>query len=156
MGIIAAMPREPDMANRIQGLSIPEIKDGLARVLLRVSRDVKFRERKLRAGPMLNAVVVHFLTLDEASQDAIVADGLKRFEELLSHDEPRDDLVSPSAGDPPADPPGRGESRELPTAVWNRRVTGKGKVAKSGDNVGERLHGDDEPVRKGRHSPRRK
>lgn len=153
MEIIAAMSREPDMANRIQGLSIPEIKDGLARVLLRVSRDVKFRGRKLRAGPMLNAVVVHFLTLDEASQDAIIAGGLRAFEELLSHDEPRDDLVAPGLGDPSPD---GGESRSLPTAVWNMRVPDERKLNESVDQAGDGLHGDDKPVGKRRHSPRRK
>ena len=81
---------------RVQYPSIPELKDGLEELAGRLARKdkLKFRGRKLRPGPLHNAVLLHFLVLPEAAQKAIAEQFLKRYEDLLELDEPQDDLGS--------------------------------------------------------------
>ena len=93
---MAAMSREPDMNCRVQYPSIPELKDGLEELAGRYARKdkMKFRGRKLRPGPLHNAVLLHFLMLPEAARKALAEKFLKRYEELLQFDEPQEDLGS--------------------------------------------------------------
>lgn len=91
---IADMSRKLTDQDRIQTPSIPELKDGLEAVATRIARGVKFQGRKLRYGPMLNAIIAEFLRLSEDQQDAMVASGLQLLETLLEFDEPRDKMVS--------------------------------------------------------------
>lgn len=100
---IQGMSREPDMTNRIQFPSIPELKDGMTNTVNRLARKVKFRGRKLRPGPLMNALVLHYLTLPEEEQIAIAATSIERYESLLQSDEPVDDLKSIAAAESPAD-----------------------------------------------------
>lgn len=88
------MSREPDMGSRVQYPSIPELKDGFEDLTNRIARKAKlrFRGRKLRSGPLHNAVMLHFLTLPEDEQIEIAEEGLRRYEALLQLDEPADDL----------------------------------------------------------------
>lgn len=94
MTTIAAMSRKLSNDDRIQTPSITELKDGLESVAQRIARRVKFQGRKLRYGPMLNAIVAEFLRLPEDQQDAMVESGLQLVETLLESDEPRDKMVS--------------------------------------------------------------
>lgn len=91
---IAGMSRKLSDQDRIQTPSIPELKDGLEAVATRIARGVKFQGRKLRYGPMLNAIIAEFLRLSEGQQDAMVESGLQLLETLLESDEPRDKMVS--------------------------------------------------------------
>jgi hypothetical protein len=93
-----AMSREPSTDHKIQFPSIAELKDGLAALTNRLARRLKFRGRKLKPGPVMNALLVHFMTLPEDEQARIIEGGLKRYEALLEYDTPRDDLVSVPPG----------------------------------------------------------
>lgn len=92
---IVDMSRKPTDQYKIQTPSIPELKDGLEIVAQRIARNVQFQGRKLRYGPMLNAIVAEFLRLPEDQQDSLVESGLRLFESLLESDEPRDEKVAP-------------------------------------------------------------
>jgi hypothetical protein len=97
-----AMSREPSSDYKIQFPSIAELKDGLASLTNRIARRAKFRGRKMRPGPMMNALLVYFMTLPEDEQARIIEEGLKRYEALLAFDDPQDDLLSvpPDCGEP--------------------------------------------------------
>lgn len=90
---ISGMSRDPTSENKIQAHSIAEIKDGFDADSKRLARRVKFRSRKLRPGPLLNAVVLHYLSLAEQERERIATDFLAVYETLLEHDDPKDDLL---------------------------------------------------------------
>jgi len=89
------------MGSRVQYPSIPELKDGFEDLTNRIARKakLKFRGRKLRSGPLHNAVMLHFLMLPEQAQIEIAEASLRRYEALLQLDEPADDLGSILAGE---------------------------------------------------------
>lgn len=79
---------------RLQTMSVPDLTEGLIKVRLRLNRaGVLHRGRKLKDGPLLNAIVAWYLRLDDAEQDRIAAEGLAGFEAILD-----------GAGTPPAPP----------------------------------------------------
>jgi hypothetical protein len=70
---------------RLQALSLPEITDEIEELTRRiVKRGVEFQERKLRPGPLLNAIVLHFLGFPAEEQERIAVESLARLEALLS------------------------------------------------------------------------
>lgn len=97
---IPAMSRDPSDSYKIQAQSIPELKDGFDAISKRIAREIQFRGRKLRTGPLLNAVVVHYLRLSEEEQMRIAREGLAVYESLLDLDRPEDDVkaVRPREG----------------------------------------------------------
>lgn len=96
------MGREPSDSEKVQAPSVAEIKDAFAIAQKRLARKVSFRGRKMGVGPLLNAVVIHFLSLPEDEQERIAGAGVARYEELLGLDDPADDPRFP-----PAKPPKR-------------------------------------------------
>lgn len=90
---ISRMSREPSDSHKIQAQSVPETKDAFDAVAKQIARTVAFRGRKLRGGPLLNAIVIHFLGLTEAERENIAVEGLAIYEALLEHDDPQDDLL---------------------------------------------------------------
>lgn len=74
--------------HRLQALSVPEITDEFERLALEYARGLKFRGGKLRQGHVLNAAVLHFLSLPEAERGRIVRENLARLEALLDDDGP--------------------------------------------------------------------
>lgn len=82
------MPRKLDENEKIQVASIPEIKDGMTNVATRISRKVKFSNRKLRPGPLMNAVFVWFLTRTEDVQEEIAREYVAKLEAILEADAP--------------------------------------------------------------------
>ena len=79
--------REPNAENRVQAPSIPEIKEGVVAAAMRLGRSIKFRRRKLRPGPLVNAVLLQFLTMPPNDQERISRDYLARYEAILEHDD---------------------------------------------------------------------
>lgn len=79
--------REPNAENRIQAPSIPEIKEGIVASAMRLGRSIKFRGRKLRPGPLINAVMLQFLTMPAADQERLAREYLARYEAILEHDD---------------------------------------------------------------------
>ena len=94
------MSREPSDKEKVQAPSVAEIKDALAIAQKRLARKVSFRGRKMGLGPLLNAVVIHFLGLPEDEQERIATAGVARYEQLLELDEPADDPRIPEAKPP--------------------------------------------------------
>lgn len=93
------MSREPSSDHKIQFPSIAELKDGFVTLTNRIGRRLKFRGRKLRNGPLLNAIVLHYMLLPEQEQLEIAERYLRKYEALLAFDEPQDDLGSIVADD---------------------------------------------------------
>ena len=79
--------REPSENEKLQAPSIPEIKDGLITETVRLARLVKFRGRKLRPGPLINAVLLHFLKMPAEERARIAQVGVAAYEALLGHDD---------------------------------------------------------------------
>ncbi|WP_165253528.1 hypothetical protein [Paludisphaera soli] len=84
---IAAMSRDPDDKEKIQAPSAAEVKDAFVVAQKRLARKVTFRGKKMGAGPLLNALVIHFLSLDETAQERIAAIGVAKYEQILESDE---------------------------------------------------------------------
>src|SRR5208283_612602 len=79
--------REPSENEKLQAPSIPEIKDGLITETVRLARLVKFRGRKLRPGPLINAVLLHFLKMPAEERARIAQVGVAAYEALLGHED---------------------------------------------------------------------
>jgi hypothetical protein len=73
---------------RLQANSLPEVVDGLAELERRFGYLLKPEGRKLKAGPILNAILVHFLELPSGRQEEILTAAFARIEELLESDTP--------------------------------------------------------------------
>ena len=52
-------------------------------------RGVRFRRRKLRPGPLINAIVLEFLLASDDEQEARVRKGIEKLEFLMSCEEPQ-------------------------------------------------------------------
>lgn len=125
------MSRELTEEYKIQSASLPEIKDGLTAAANRITRDMKFRDRKLRPGPLLNALVAHFLSRGEDEQFRIARTGVKLLEEILSRDEPQDDLKGFAEGlsiEPVAAPEDAAGWETLPSFVVAPKARRKPKA----------------------------
>lgn len=74
--------------SRIQTPSIPDLADGITMARMRCNRrELKHRRRKLKDGPLINAIVAWFLTRSHEEQASIAEEGLKRFEAMLDGEE---------------------------------------------------------------------
>lgn len=82
------MGRKLEAEDKIQTPSIPEVKHGIANAAMRLERKVKFNGRKLRPGPLMNAVFLWYLTQPEDVQEAIARKYVGKLEGILSADEP--------------------------------------------------------------------
>lgn len=71
---------------RLQALSIPEIAGELERRVLDLSETHEFQGRKLKTGPALNAIVLHFLAQSEEAQRAMIEVYLPKLEAILRND----------------------------------------------------------------------
>lgn len=81
--------RHPSKSHTLIAPSIEEIQEWLVHgATPRIGRKVKFRGRKLYPGPLLNAIVLHFLSLPHGRQIEIAEEYLRRYEALLDLDEP--------------------------------------------------------------------
>lgn len=96
---ICGMSRDLTDSYKLQTPSIPEIKDAFDGAAKQIARGVAFRGRKLRPGPLLNAVVLHFLSLDEAERVRIAVENLAILETLLEHEEAQDELLGSLVAD---------------------------------------------------------
>lgn len=115
------MSRKPSKSTQITAPSIDELHRGLVHGLAPElsARGVQFRGRKLRPGPVLNAIVLHFLSMPIDEQERITREYLARYERLLESDEPVKlaEVVAPrrevAQGVPVAGPapPSRGRKR---------------------------------------------
>lgn len=88
VGKIRCMARKLVDSEKIQMPSVPEIKDGMASVATRLSRKVKFNQRKLRPGPLMNAVFLWYLTRPEETQEEIAREFIGTLEGILEKDTP--------------------------------------------------------------------
>ncbi len=72
---------------RLQTPSIPALADGLviARMALNALK-IKHKGRKLKDGPLINALVAWYLSQSAEDQARIAREGLERFEALLKGD----------------------------------------------------------------------
>jgi len=81
--------RDPSKSHSLIAPSIEEIHGALVHEAApRIGRRAKFRGRKLYPGPLLNAIVLHFLSLPHSRQQEIAQEYLARYEALLRRDEP--------------------------------------------------------------------
>ncbi len=85
-------------SSRIQTPSIPALADGItmARIALN-RRALKHHGRKLKDGPLINAIVAWFLDQAEDEQARIAAEGLRFFEAMLDGTE-RPLIAEPKRG----------------------------------------------------------
>lgn len=87
--------QKSDHESRIQTMSIPALTEGIVMLRLKLNRmKVKHRGRKLKDGPLVNAVFAWLFSLDEAEQLRIAQEGLRLFEAMLEGD------IAPSVAEP--------------------------------------------------------
>lgn len=81
--------QKPSHSSRIQTPSIPDLADGLTTARMRLNRrGIQHRQRKLKDGPLINALVAWYLTQVEDEQARIATEGLRRFEAMLEGEQP--------------------------------------------------------------------
>lgn len=71
-------------AYRLQGLSTREIVGAFEDFAYALAREHKFNGRKLKAGPLLNAIVLRFLEMPEEARASYAVKALKHLEEFLA------------------------------------------------------------------------
>lgn len=71
---------------RLTANSVREITDALDALARRYGPEFKFQGRKLKAGPLLNAIALHFLLLPEAERTAILERSIPKLEKILESD----------------------------------------------------------------------
>ena len=76
--------------NRLQSDSLAEVTMGFEQSVLDLSSQLRFQGRKLRPGPLLNAIVLWFNEQADEDKARIARIGLTRFEALLADDEPKE------------------------------------------------------------------
>lgn len=88
MGNILSM-RKFSKEDRLQGYSHPDIADGFADVTAKTARryKLKYNGNKLRPGPMLNALAVWFLELDESERASRMQAMVARLEAFMAEPE---------------------------------------------------------------------
>lgn len=67
-------------SDRFQAESWPGIKDSFDHTTIDVGRSYRFQGRKLRPGPLLNALAVWFTKLDPSEQNRIAGEALHLLE----------------------------------------------------------------------------
>lgn len=79
-----SMAKKPSHSFRLQTMSVHDLSNGMVAVRLRLNAaEIKHRRRKLKDGPLLNAVVAWYLSRGIAEQQAIAVEGLARYEAIL-------------------------------------------------------------------------
>jgi hypothetical protein len=73
--------------HRLQALSVPDITEPFEDAAIALSRVFEFNGRKLKAGPLLNAIVMRFLEMSEKEQAEFAGEYLARLELLLAEDD---------------------------------------------------------------------
>src|SRR4051812_33998384 len=68
---------------RLQALSVPDVTEPFERCVLDMARSEVFLGRKLKPGPVLNALVMHFLDMQATERDRIVGRYLRKLETVL-------------------------------------------------------------------------
>jgi hypothetical protein len=90
--------------NRLQALSVPEITEAFEDAAVAISRVHEFNGRKLKPGPLLNAIVLRFLEMDEGERGAFAGESLARLELLLAENDKERERASnrltPARGKP--------------------------------------------------------
>jgi hypothetical protein len=104
---------------RLQALSLPEIVAAIEGAATDLGA-VKLNGRKLKAGPLINAIVLHFLSLDDAGREAMARAGVERLQALMRLDEPSADEVKQVLRG--------GETPEPTSGPARRKVTGQIEV----------------------------
>lgn len=96
---------------RLSTITIPDLADGLTKARMRLNlRAVKHQKRKLKDGPLLNALVAWFLAQSEDDQADVAIDGLTKYEAMLSGevhspDNPRSGIAAGASPTLPLPPP---------------------------------------------------
>lgn len=116
-----AMGRKLDDDDKIQMSSVPEIKDGMVATATRLSRKVRFKNRKLRPGPLMNAVFLWYLTRPEETQEEIAREFVGRLEGILEEDTPV--VLTPDTSEPVAE--GKKSVRETRAAAAELKRSAK-------------------------------
>lgn len=147
---IAVMARKPEDKYKVQAPSLPEIAAAFDELHGPLRSRVRFQGSVLTRGALINAVMIHFLSLDADAQRRIVETGVTRYEEMLESDgEMEDWRIAPVPGlvEPVAAPVDRG-------------VRGGGGVEYIGDHGGlgsDTLpEADDERPRRAKKPARRR
>lgn len=123
------MSREPSDLEKIQAPSIEEIKLELQLLAKRLGNKLTFRGRKMGYGPLLNAVVINYLSLPPEQQLQIAKVGVARYEALLASDDP---VADPRLVDAVPGAGGRNESVLISRVVTQRPdAKSKGKSTKA-------------------------
>jgi len=106
---------------RLQSDSVAEITRAFEEATFKLSETLKFDGRKLRPGPLLNAIAVHFLHMSEADREEFGRFALAQLECFLAEtDEEREkaeerlSLVLPKEDAEATDKP-EGKNVEQPT-----------------------------------------
>lgn len=103
-----AMPRSLSPNQRLQGFSLPEVVRDFERTCLDLSEFESFNGRKLKPGPLLNAIAIAFYeTLSEAYQLKMASYGLRRLEAMMARDDPEPRRTG-GRSEPPRGKAGRG------------------------------------------------
>ncbi len=78
--------------SRLQGLSTPGIVAAWERLIVDLAEEgYDFNDRKLKPGPAVNAVILHFLEkTDAAEKRRVMGWGLARLEEILREQKPEE------------------------------------------------------------------
>lgn len=76
---------------RLNGHSIPEVTSGLEGACAELNSILRFNGRKLKPGPLLNAIVLQFINMSGEQQREFAKTGLRRLEALLEQDGPIED-----------------------------------------------------------------
>lgn len=93
--------------NRLQALSLPEVTTGFEHAVLELS-DEKFAGHKLRPGPVINCLVIEFLSWSQEKRREVVSRRLRELENLVASDEPIK-LLRLAEPDPPKPKRRKGE-----------------------------------------------
>jgi hypothetical protein len=72
-----------DRETRLSANSLPEITEALTHLAQQYGRDYRFGGRRIKMGPLLNAITLHFLLLDDGERRAIVERAVPALEALL-------------------------------------------------------------------------
>jgi hypothetical protein len=69
---------------RLQCDSIPEIAGVLDEFVLRIGADLKFNKRRVKTGPLLNALVLWFMSLPEDERRRLAFDSVANLEAFMA------------------------------------------------------------------------
>lgn len=108
---ITGMARKPEDKHKVQAPSLPEIAAAFDELHGALRSRVRFQGSVLTRGALVNAVMIHFLSLDADTQRRIIEAGASRYEEMLESDgEMEDWRIAPGSDlvDPVAAPVDRG------------------------------------------------